>query len=244
MERVRGERGAAVACARRAHDATVRATSIAITTPITSERVPARRARRVRRSRRAARSRARRSGGSRARGSSPSASAERCSALPCPYWCPVSAGRAATPTAKNVSSAAIRSVPECAASESRPRLCVARPVPSFSPIRASRGEDGEERGPPLRRHRAEAYSGDGPSGQTHDVLPPREVADRRRLEARAARSSRARSRPQRAAAATARGGSRRARARRAGRSCRGSSARRGTTRASRARRGTTAPFGR
>src|SRR6476661_6638795 len=66
----------------------------------------------------------------------PSASAERCSAFPCPYWWPVSAGRAATPTAKNVRSAAIRSVPECAASETRPRLCVARPVPSFKPIRA------------------------------------------------------------------------------------------------------------
>ena len=41
-----------------------------------------------------------------------SASAERCSALPCPNWCVTSAGRAATRTAKNVSSAATRSVPE------------------------------------------------------------------------------------------------------------------------------------
>ena len=39
---------------------------------------------------------------------------------------------AATPTAKNVSSAATRSVPECNASEMRPRLCEARPAPSLS----------------------------------------------------------------------------------------------------------------
>src|SRR5215468_8467013 len=66
-----------------------------------------------------------------------SASALRCSAFPCPYWRETSAGRTATPTAKNVSSAAIRSVPECAASETRPRLCEARPAPSFSAISAT-----------------------------------------------------------------------------------------------------------
>ncbi len=65
-----------------------------------------------------------------------SPSAARCSAFPCPYWWPVSAGRCATPTAKKVRSAATRSVPECAASEIRPRLPVARPVPSFRPISA------------------------------------------------------------------------------------------------------------
>ena len=43
-----------------------------------------------------------------------------------------SAGRAATRTAKNVSSAATRSVPEWTASETRPRLCVARPTRSLS----------------------------------------------------------------------------------------------------------------
>ena len=57
--------------------------------------------------------------------------------LPVPVLVPGSAGRPATPTAKNVSSAAIRSVPECSASESRPRLPVARPVPSLSPISAA-----------------------------------------------------------------------------------------------------------
>ena len=67
----------------------------------------------------------------------PSASAARCSALPWPYWWPGSAGRTATPTAKNVSSAAMRSVPEWAASEMRPRLCVASPVPSLSAMSAS-----------------------------------------------------------------------------------------------------------
>src|SRR5436190_20693161 len=67
----------------------------------------------------------------------PSARALRCSALPCPYWCVTSAGRTATLSAKNVSSAAIRSVPECAASDTRPRLCEARPAPSLSTINAA-----------------------------------------------------------------------------------------------------------
>src|SRR4029078_9435500 len=62
--------------------------------------------------------------------------AARCSAFPWPYAWPGSAGRRATPTAKKVRSAAIRSVPECAASERRPRLCVAMPVTSFNPLRA------------------------------------------------------------------------------------------------------------
>src|SRR5687768_10480958 len=65
-----------------------------------------------------------------------SASAARCSALPCPYGCPGSAGRPATPIAKNVSRAATRSVPECTASDTRPRLPLARPVESLSPMRA------------------------------------------------------------------------------------------------------------
>src|SRR5215217_4230353 len=38
----------------------------------------------------------------------------------------------ATPTAKSVSSAATRSVPECAASETSPRLPLASPAPSLS----------------------------------------------------------------------------------------------------------------
>src|SRR3954447_21291418 len=67
----------------------------------------------------------------------PSASAPRCSAFPCPYWCETSAGRTATPTAKKVRRAAIRSVPECAASEIRPRLCEGRPAASLSRISAT-----------------------------------------------------------------------------------------------------------
>src|SRR5579862_4158258 len=63
-----------------------------------------------------------------------SASAARCSAFPCPYGWPRSAGRPETPTAKNVSSAATRSVPEWIASETRPRLCVASPTDSLSAI--------------------------------------------------------------------------------------------------------------
>src|SRR5947209_2424299 len=66
-----------------------------------------------------------------------SASADRCSAFPWPYWCPTSAGRPATPSAKNVSSAAIRSVPECAASETRPRLFDASPATSLSATSAA-----------------------------------------------------------------------------------------------------------
>ena len=65
-----------------------------------------------------------------------SASEARCSAFPCPYWWPGSAGRTATPTAKNVRSAATRSVPEWIASETSPRLCVASPVPSLSAMSA------------------------------------------------------------------------------------------------------------
>ena len=64
-----------------------------------------------------------------------SASADRCSALPCPNWCETSAGRAETRTVKKVSDAATRSVPEWTASEIIPRLCVARPAASFSTTR-------------------------------------------------------------------------------------------------------------
>src|SRR3954452_17045909 len=107
----------------------------------------------------------------------PSASAERCSALPCPYWCPVSAGRAATPTAKKVRSAAIRSVPEWAASDSKPRLCVARPVPSLSAMSATAAttERSAVRRCGVTR---ELYSGDLLEGPDHDVLPAGEVAER------------------------------------------------------------------
>src|SRR3954463_4865792 len=107
----------------------------------------------------------------------PSASADRCSALPCPYWWPVSAGRAATPTAKKVRSAAIRSVPECAASDSKPRLCVARPVPSLSAISATAATTDRSA---VRRCGVtrELYSGDLLEGPDHDVLSPREVAER------------------------------------------------------------------
>ena len=57
-----------------------------------------------------------------------SASAARCSALPCPYWCERSAGRPETPSAKKVRSAATRSVPECTASDTSPRLCAVSPT--------------------------------------------------------------------------------------------------------------------
>ena len=60
-----------------------------------------------------------------------SASAARFCAFPWPYGCPRSAGRTATDTAKNVNSAAARSVPECAASARRPRLELAIPATSL-----------------------------------------------------------------------------------------------------------------
>ena len=46
-------------------------------------------------------------------------------------------GRIATPTAKSVRRAATRSVPEWAASERKPRLPVASPVTSLTPISTS-----------------------------------------------------------------------------------------------------------
>src|SRR3954447_14268805 len=106
-----------------------------------------------------------------------SASAERCSAFPWPYWWPTSAGRAATPTAKSVSRAATRSVPECAASDRRPRLCVASPVTSFSAISvaAAKTERSAVRRCGLT---AEGYSGHGLERPDHDVLAPREVDER------------------------------------------------------------------
>src|SRR4051812_35056615 len=100
-----------------------------------------------------------------------SASAERCSALPCPNWWAMSAGRDATRIAKYVSSAATRSVPECAASETRPRLCVARPTDSFSTTSAAAAatETSAE-----RRCGLTAKSLDLLEAPHHDVLPRRE----------------------------------------------------------------------
>ncbi len=63
-----------------------------------------------------------------------SASAARCSAFPWPYGCDRSAGRTATPTARKVSSAATRSVPECTASATRPRLLDSSPAASLMTI--------------------------------------------------------------------------------------------------------------
>ena len=60
-----------------------------------------------------------------------SPSAARFWAFACPNGWPRSAGRTATETAKNVSSAAARSVPECAASASSPRLPLAIPATSL-----------------------------------------------------------------------------------------------------------------
>src|SRR4051794_2223416 len=100
-----------------------------------------------------------------------SASAERCSALPCPNWWATSAGREATRIAKYVSSAATRSVPECAASETRPRLCVARPTDSFSTTSAAAAatDTSAERRCGLTAKRLELFE-----APHHDVLPRRE----------------------------------------------------------------------
>ena len=103
------------------HETAVRVASIAITTPITTSayhvtRTCALLAPAIRSS---ARSEMNRLTTTRKLAS---ASADRCSALPWPNWCATSAGRAETRIAKYVSSAATKSVPECAASETSPRL--------------------------------------------------------------------------------------------------------------------------
>ena len=64
-----------------------------------------------------------------------SASAARFWAFACPNGWPRSAGRTATETAKNVTSAAARSVPEWAASARSPRLPLAIPATSLIAIR-------------------------------------------------------------------------------------------------------------
>ena len=56
------------------------------------------------------------------------------------------------PTAKNVSRAATRSVPECAASDSSPRLPEWHARANLQPDERERGDDRDERCPSLRRH--------------------------------------------------------------------------------------------
>src|SRR3954453_7414103 len=106
-----------------------------------------------------------------------SASAERCSAFPWPYWWPTSAAPPAPPAGKSVSRAATGSVPECAASERRPRLCVASPVTSLSAISVAAAKTEMSA---VRRCgvTAEGYSGHGLERPDHDVLAPREVDKR------------------------------------------------------------------
>ena len=68
------------------------------------------------------------------RSSAVSTNAEKFSTFPCPYWWSASAGLSETPTEKNVSSEAIRSRPECAASERIPRLPVLNPTTTLSVV--------------------------------------------------------------------------------------------------------------
>src|SRR3954463_11386817 len=63
-----------------------------------------------------------------------STNAEKFSILPCPYWWSASAGLSDTRTEKNVRTEAIRSRPECAASDRIPRLPVETPTPTLSPV--------------------------------------------------------------------------------------------------------------
>src|SRR5215472_16175155 len=90
----------------------------------------------------------------------------------------------ATPTAKNVSSAAMRSVPEWAASETSPRLCVARPVPSLSAMRATAAATDQSaafRWASTGESVRGCQSGrDGLRRPDERVLPEREVAGARR----------------------------------------------------------------
>ena len=162
MQRVRRERRARVA-ARGAHRRNRAADVDHDHDADHDERVPARVHRADASCRPAARSRARRSAGSRRRGSRPRRAPRGAPPSRARTGARCRPGGAATPTAKSVSSAAIRSVPECAASESRPRLCVARPVPSFSPIRAIAASTEKSA---VRRCgvMAEAYSGNRTRG--------------------------------------------------------------------------------
>src|SRR5580693_5935074 len=62
--------------------------------------------------------------------------AEKFSTLPCPYWWSASAGLSETWTERNVTIAATRSSPECAASDKMPRLPVVTPTTIFSVVMA------------------------------------------------------------------------------------------------------------
>ena len=120
-----------------------------------------------------------------------SASAARCSALPWPYWCVTSAGRPATPSARNVSSAATRSVPEWTASETSPRLWAASPTVSLSTTSAAAAPTDDERRAALRRSQLLERP------REHVLLGGVERV-RRRRRAGAARASRPRPAPRRA----------------------------------------------
>src|SRR5215469_9216725 len=63
-----------------------------------------------------------------------STNAEKFSTLPWPYWWSASAGLSETRTEKNVSREAIKSSPECAASERIPKLPVVTPTVIFKPV--------------------------------------------------------------------------------------------------------------
>src|SRR5579859_3711544 len=63
-----------------------------------------------------------------------STKAEKFSTLPWPYWWSASAGLSETPTEKKVRREAIRSRPECAASDRMPRLPVLSPTTILRPV--------------------------------------------------------------------------------------------------------------
>src|ERR1700756_3046762 len=68
------------------------------------------------------------------RSSPVSTKAEKFSTFPWPYWWSASAGLSETPTEKNVRREAIRSSPECAASDRMPRLPVLKPTTILSVV--------------------------------------------------------------------------------------------------------------
>ena len=74
-----------------------------------------------------------------------SARAASCLAFPWLHGCPVSAGRTATETAKNVRSAAARSVPECAASAKQPEAPARKSGRQLDRHQQARGPDRHER---------------------------------------------------------------------------------------------------
>src|SRR5579859_297615 len=90
-----------------------------------------------------------------------STKAEKFSTLPWPYWWSASAGLSETRTEMKVRTEAIRSSPECAASERMPRLPVESPTTIFRPVMTTAAKT---EFPAAERFSARINSADGMAG--------------------------------------------------------------------------------